>query len=297
MRPASVQRLTRSIGSRDKPFAMASRTRQTRIKAAHEAIVTAALRLREIAPPTVAGSLMVWAGNELQQAEIRAAARLNHLLPQPAPPTIERLWGAPSLWGPRWSGHPFAAGRLFHSVSLSEPQATRELAAWLSQPTPAGLRRTAAFACAILAAAGDPALGDWKRYAEAGAWTTVAAEIDPRSIARKRSHRSSRRNGAIDLYFETQSDGMERALVVEAKLDAPLDLSQLRRYLKQTRARLLEPSYVFLARTAPKRLPAGWRFASWARVMADFENALAAANDRDENFSRFRNELLWRTER
>lgn len=276
---------------------MAFRTRQPRIKASHEAIVSAALRLRGVAPPTVDGSLMMWAGIEMQEAEIRAAARLNRALTHPVLPTIERLWGVPSLWGPRWQGHPFAAGRLFHSVSLSEPQATRELAAWLSQPTSAGVRRTAAFACAILAAAGDPALEDWKRYAESGAWTTVAAEIDPRSIARKRSHRSSRRNGAIDLYFEAHSDDMKRALVVEAKLDAPLDLSQLRRYLKQTRARLFEPSYVFLARTAPKRLPAGWRFASWARVMAEFEQALAAANDRDVDFSRFRNELLWRTER
>lgn len=232
----------------------------------------------------------------LASAEVRAAMRLathHAIVPRP---TGAAIWASGSLWGPRWHGHPFLEPRLLRAMSLTEPQVTREFAHWFSPTLRSGKARRRCFIEAVLEAVGDPNGAAWMSLLDTG---TVyhSAEQDPTTVARKRQKRGSRRNGALDLLFQVTSPDEARALVIEAKFDAPTDLRQMSNYLKKTRGRVRNPTYVFLARRRPRKLRSPWRYASWQRVLAAFERRLAEINDLDPSFRLFRSQLHWRLHR
>ena len=205
------------------------------------------------------------------------------------------LWGAPSLFGPVWSGHPFTGPGLFQHIQLTEPQITRELAAWLNRPDACGGSRVIPFLTAMLAAPPSGATcDDWGDFI-ARADAVVEAEKDPSVTGRRRPRRASRRNGALDL-FVTLVHGQERRhVVVEAKCEAPPGPDQLARYLKATRG-LSDTRYILLSPVrlrALKRYPA-WTWCGWRGLLTRWEGLIASAGDDDPVFRQFRFELFRR---
>jgi hypothetical protein len=205
------------------------------------------------------------------------------------------LWGAPSLFGPVWSGHPFTGPGLFRHIQLTEPQITRELAAWLNRPDECGGSRAIPFLTAMLAippyGASCDDWGDFITRADA----VVEAEKDPSVTGRRRARRASRRNGALDLFVTLVRGKERRHVVVEAKCEAPLGPGQLERYLRATRG-LPDTRYILLSPVRLRALETNpvWTWCGWRGLLARWERLIAIAGDDDPVFRQFRFELFRR---
>lgn len=233
--------------------------------------------------PGVAARLNRSLRNALQHI---AGSAPNDVLPEP----IRRSIGKAMIehFGPLWDGHGLAFEPYRLGFEPTEPQLMKALASYLAgdDAGQSGLERTKSFIVSVLKGASPDA--NYTQSFEQAESIAVAVEVPvPNAGTRRR----------IDLLCTWSSASREKfAVVIEAKFAhsvMPGTLPAYKSYVHRLVGTPKNARLVLLTLSGtPHRSNKDWQPVAWRTLLSRWEKRLAADQDDDPHFARFRR-LIW----